>query len=162
MTNDAKRPLEEYRLLNDEEIKIWEAADRGTDDTNVAWRELREKLAAEVEAERLEAIRQTTCTACGQRALSTFWSACSSASARSIGGREESVSTRSCSPGPVVPQGAALQATNSEQLRATTGTRRDRLSAWHRARVSGAGCSAPPRPRAWRTVHRDRSRPSSW
>jgi len=64
--------IPEYRLLNDEEIAIWEAAGRGTDDTNEAWRELKQKLDAEVERERaIEAA--TTCTACGQRCNSMSW-----------------------------------------------------------------------------------------
>jgi len=73
MTDAPRRGPEKGRLLNDEEIKIWEAADQGTDDTNPAWRALREKLAAEMEQEEAEAVRQTTCTACGERCNRWLW-----------------------------------------------------------------------------------------
>jgi hypothetical protein len=43
------RHVQKYRLLTDDETKIWEAADRGTDDANAAWCALREKLKLEIE-----------------------------------------------------------------------------------------------------------------
>jgi hypothetical protein len=48
-----------YRLLTVDEIKIWEAAARGTDNTNTAWRDLREKLKLEIE--QAEAAEMTNC-----------------------------------------------------------------------------------------------------
>lgn len=75
MTSDPRRGAEKGRLLNDEETKIWEAADCGTDDTNPAWRALLGKLAAEVEQEREAEANApfVTCTKCGERCGRLSW-----------------------------------------------------------------------------------------
>lgn len=67
--------LEPYRLLTDAETKIWEAADRGTDDSNEEWCELRRKLKAEMEQEQAGELadRLCTCPTCGERCIRMQW-----------------------------------------------------------------------------------------